>query len=223
MKRITLIHAVPAAMQPVEDAFKIHWGETRRTNLLDDSLAADRESAGQLTPDMSERIVSLARYAVSSGAGGVLYTCSAFGEAIEAAAAALPVPVLKPNEAMFETALDIGGRIAMLATFAPAIASMEEEFKEMANARQSSAELETVLVAGAREALQAREFDRHNELIAEAAAKLSKRQAIMLAHFSMANAAERVKARANCPVLTAPESAVLKLRAILSPGNPSQF
>jgi aspartate/glutamate racemase len=215
MTRVALIHAVPAAMQPVEDAFQTHWNETRRTNLLDDSLAPDREQAGQLTPEMSERILALARYAVASGANAVLYTCSAFGEAIETAANLLPVPVLKPNEAMFEAALEIGGRTGMLATFAPAVASMEDEFREAASKRGSSASLETVLVSGAREALMAGDLDKHQRLIAEAAARLTSYNAIMLAHFSMANSAARIRASAGCPVLAAPDSAVLKLRSLL--------
>jgi Asp/Glu/hydantoin racemase len=216
MTRIALIHAVPAAMQPVEDAFKAHWREARRTNLLDDSLAGDREQAGQLTPGLSGRIVALARYAVDSGADGVLFTCSAFGEAIEAASAALPAPVLKPNEAMFEAALQIGGRIGMLATFAPAVASMEDEFASMARHRGSAARLKTIVAPGAREALLAGELDRHNRLVAEAASDLAGCDAIMLAHFSMAGAAPRVSDRTGRPTLAAPETAVVKLRSLLT-------
>jgi hypothetical protein len=216
MTRVALIHAVPAAMQPVEDAFKTHWKEARRANLLDDSLAPDREQAGRLTPEMSERIVSLARYAVLSGADAVLYSCSAFGGAIETAANLLPAPVLKPNEAMFDAALDIGGRIAMLATFAPAVASMEDEFREKASKRRSFASLETVLVPAAREALMEGDMARHDRLIAEAAARLAGYNAIMLAHFSMAGGQAKVQASAACPVLAAPDSAVLKLRSLLT-------
>lgn len=216
MTRIASIHAVTAAMQPVENSFRAHWSEARRTNLLDDALAPDREQAGRLTPALSEQIVSLAKYAVASGADGVLFTCSAFGEAIEQAAASLSTPVLKPNEAMFEAALESGGRIGMLATFAPAVASMEEEFEEMAERRKASARLETVLVPGAREALMAGELEKHCGLIAEAAAELDSCDVIMLAHFSMADAALEARTASGRPVLTAPDSAVLKLRSLLT-------
>jgi Asp/Glu/hydantoin racemase len=216
MTRIALIHAVVAAMQPVEDSFRTHWSEVRRTNLLDDALAADREQAGRLTPALSERILALARYAVGCGADGVLFTCSAFGDAIERAAAVLSAPVLKPNEAMFDAALTIGGRIGMLATFAPAVASMEDEFRESANGRKTSATLETALVRGAREALMAGESDKHDRLIAEAATELKSCNAVMLAHFSMANAAPLARAKIGRPVLTAPDAAVLKLRSLLT-------
>ena len=216
MIKIALIHAVQAAMAPVQAAFLELWPEARTTNLLDDSLSSDRESAAQLTPQLSNRIVSLADYASSSGVDGILYTCSAFGAAIEAAARKLTIPVLKPNEAMFNAALDIGGRVGMLATFAPAVASMEEEFHDLAAQRQVEATLETFCVAGARDALVAKDIDKHDRLIAEAAPTLKSCSVIMLAHFSMATAVRKAAAMAPMPVLAAPSAAVRALRSRLA-------
>ncbi len=213
MTRIGLIHAVQAAMQPVEDAFKSLWPEVRRANLLDDSLAPDREAAGGLSPELSRRIVSLASYVADTGADAILFTCSAFGEAIEAAARALPIPVLKPNEAMFEAALDIGGRIGMLATFEPAVTSMEEEFRDLARQRGSTATLETFVVPGARAALAAGDLTEHNRLIADASSALAHCSAILLAHFSMAPAEHAVSATSTRVIFSAPKSAIAKLKS----------
>jgi len=80
--RIALIHAVRVAIQPVEEAFVKFWPEAERINLLDDSLSPDRERDAGLTESMFRRINALADCAFEAGAGGVLYTCSAFGDAI---------------------------------------------------------------------------------------------------------------------------------------------
>src|SRR5690242_5704388 len=123
--RIALIHAVTVAMAPVHEAFARLWPAAECVDILDTSLSVDRERDGELTPAMTWRIGTLADYAAATGAAGILYTCSAFGQAIEAAAAATSLPVLKPNEAMFDAALGAGERIGMLATFGPSVDAME--------------------------------------------------------------------------------------------------
>jgi hypothetical protein len=215
MPKIVLIHAVRAAMAPIEVAFGNLWPETKRVNLLDDSLSVDRAAAPELTPPLSARIATLGYYAEQIGADGVLYTCSAFGTAIDAIAGSLRFPVLKPNEAMFDAALDRGLRIGMLATFAPAVPSMEVEFRNMASVRGSAAMLETWIVPEARDALAANDLATHDQLIAESASVLAHCDAIMLAHFSMATAEALVRQRVPCAVFSAPNSAVEKLRRSL--------
>jgi hypothetical protein len=219
MPRIALIHAVTAAVAPVQEAFRQLWPEAKLANLLDDSLSGDREAAGALTAEMSDRLMTLARYSWRAGAAGILFTCSAFGGAIEAAAKALPIPVLKPNEAMFERALASGGRVGMLATFAPAVASMEEEFRDEARRRGSSATIETLCVVPARAALASGELAEHDRLLAEAVPRLAHCSSVMLAHFSTARAKAAVEASLGRPVLTSPDTAVAKLRATLGRAN----
>ncbi|HEY9550178.1 MAG TPA: aspartate/glutamate racemase family protein, partial [Kiloniellaceae bacterium] len=131
-RRIALIHATPVAMRPVHDAFAACWPEAEPVDLLESSLSSDRAAAGSLTEELTERLCDLADYAERRvGAAGILFTCSAFGPAIEQCARRASIPVLKPNEAMFEAALAQGGRLGLLATFAPSIPSMAAEFEEM--------------------------------------------------------------------------------------------
>src|ERR1700712_3080723 len=83
--RIALIHATPVAIDPIVAAFRRLWPEARPMNLLEDSLATDLAADGRLTEAMIARFLTLARYARGSGADAILFTCSAFGPAIEAA------------------------------------------------------------------------------------------------------------------------------------------
>jgi hypothetical protein len=220
--RIGLVHATPLAVQPVQDAFARHWPQARRMNLLDDSLSVDRAAAGELTPALTQRFVDLAQYVAGTGCAGILFTCSAFGPAIEAAGRATGLPTLKPNEAMFEQALAVAPgdgklRLALLATFEASIASMRDELLAMAAVRGIAVDLHGVFVPGAMDDLaQGRPFDHHRK-IAAAASALGACDAIMLAQFSMAAARETVQAAVACPVLSSPDCAVLALKQSVSP------
>jgi aspartate/glutamate racemase len=213
--RIALVHAVTAAMRPIADAFAQIWPAAECVNVLDDSLSRDRALSPELTEDMYRRFDALADYAAMIGAHGLLFTCSAFGEAIEHIAARSCFPVLKPNEAMYEAALAHGRRIGMLATFPPAVASMTEEFEGLARAGGAPAELCTVCVPDAMAALRRGDGATHDALLAGAATRLAGVDAIMLAQFSMAGAEAAVRARVAVPVLTSPGAAVRKLKARL--------
>jgi Asp/Glu/hydantoin racemase len=212
MPRIALIHATPLSMTPIDAAFERHWPEAQLMHLLDDSLSRDRERDGELTDAMIDRFIALATYAKGTGAQAILFTCSAFGPAIEAAGRAVEIPTLKPNEAMFEQALGMGGKLALVATFRPSLVSMSEEIEAMARARDKEMQLHTLFVPGAMADLAAGRADEHDRKIAQAAAQLAGYDAVMLAQFSMAAAAPLVQQELQCPVLTSPGCAVLDLR-----------
>ena len=216
--RIVLLHATPVAIEPVQKAFAEHWPEAGLVNLLDDSLSSDRALTKELTEAMIDRFVSFGRYAHSTGADGILVTCSAFGPAIEQMAAELPVPVLKPNEAMFQAAVANGSNIAMVATFAPAVITMEAEFAEYVAEVGSSAKLTTILVEPAMTALRKGDAGTHNRLIAERAPDLEAFDTVMLAHFSTSRAETALSERLSVPVLSAPGAAVERMRMLIE-GN----
>ena len=214
-KRIALIHATPVAIQPVVEAFRRDWSDVDTFNLLDDALSTDLARIGTLNEALKRRIATLATYAMGIGVDGILYTCSAFGEAIEAVARSARIPVLKPNEAMFEEALQGGTRIGLLATFQPSIPSLEQEFVDMAKAQDANVTLESVCIPEAMTALTAGNAAQHDRLIAAAAPRLAHCDIVMLAQFSMARARSAVQQVLGDKVLTSPESAVTKLKAVL--------
>lgn len=208
--RIALIHALRHSPPPIEAAFRELWPEVQLMNLLDDSLSADLARAGRLTPAMTERFLTLARYAKSTGADAIQFTCSAFGPCIEAVAKEFaPMPVLKPNEAMIEEAITQGRRIGLLATFPGTLSSMPAEFP-------ADVTVVTALAEGALAALDRGDTEQHDGRAARAALELKDCDVIVLGQFSLARAATRVALATGKPVLTTPHSAVRKLKRMLT-------
>lgn len=213
--RIVLLHGTPVAMEPIQRSFAARWPQAEAVNLLDDALSIDRAKDPDLTPRMFERFIELGGYAQRIGADAILVTCSAFGPAIERMAGELPMPVLKPNEAMFREALTKGKKIGMLATFAPSVTTMTEEFDEFVRETGADATLRTIVVEGAMDALRKGDAETHNTLVAARAGELADCDAIMLAHFSTSRALAKVSAAVSVPVLTAPDAAVDRLKAMV--------
>ena len=225
--RIALISALRQSLGPADEAMTKLWPGAVCFNLMDDSLARDLSEAGGVTKTIIRRFLTLSRYAESANgvAGstvGILYTCSAFGPAIDRARAALSIPVVTPNEGAFEEALDIclgvfgGGHVGLLLSFAGSADPLTSELTRMASERdQAPPAISAVVAEGALVALQSGRSELHDELIANAADQLPPLDVLIIGQFSMARSAPLVAARRQEPVLTTPEGAVRKLRRLV--------
>jgi Asp/Glu/hydantoin racemase len=215
--RIALIHALGESVAPSHEAFSRLWPEAFIFDLLDTSLSADRAYVGHLDDRMKARFSTLASYAVgTSGQGGdtagLLFTCSAFGPAIDAVKATVAIPVLKPNEAAFEAALGFGDRLGLVVSFEPSLTSLTEELLEMAAAQNRTISVVPAIAKGALEALKAGNGARHDALVAEAAKGLGGVDAIILGQFSLARSQEATGKLSDRPIITTPQSAVMSLK-----------
>lgn len=214
MNRITLIHAVTVAIQPVLDAFAEDWPGQELSNLLDDGLTGALAREGGLTPRIIQRICDLATFAARNGADGILFTCSAFTPAMDLARQLVSIPLLKPDEAMIIAALDTGPRVGVVATM-PAMT--ESQLRAAAAARGMTIAVTPSLADGAFRAIQAGDAATHDRLGVDAALRIAPAvDVICLAQFSMARARAAVQAKIGVPVLTSPAAAVAKLRAALT-------
>jgi hypothetical protein len=209
--RIALIHSSRHSMAPAEEAFQRLWPKSTVLNILDDSLSADLAYNGVLTSAMHRRFLQLVNYALMIHADGVLFTCSAFGPCIDECKIAFPsVPIVKPNEAMIDEARATGETINLLATFAPTLDSMADEFKAA-----GCAPVATKLARGALDAMNAGDVNTHDDLAVGASKEFGDRNVIALAQFSLARAAPKIAQATNKIVLTTPDSAVKRLKGLL--------
>lgn len=213
--KLYLIHAADVSIPPVVASFRANWPEAKVVNLLEDALMTDLADEGKLTDAMIGRFVHIGHYCVKASADAILFCCSAFGPAIEEVRRQVSIPVLKPNEAMYEQLVAKDGTVSLLATFQPSLPSMVAEIAACAKDKGTKVNVEPNLVDGALQALLDLRPDEHNRLIAEAAAKQEACDVIALAQFSMAPAKRLAATRTVKPIFTTPDSAVAKLKALL--------
>lgn len=214
--RIFVVHALAASLSPVSLAFSSGWPKAQVCNLMDDALSQDRQT-GRYAEDVFERRFSnLIQYCLASEAEGILFACSAFNDAIESARRGIRVPVLKPDEAMIAQALEIGESFAVVATFEPSIESLRSQIEMEAVHRGKTVRVEGVFVEDAMRALNDGDGTRHDALVASAVSAVPEVDAVLMAQFSMARAAPAALSRSPSPLLTSPESAVARLRSLVT-------
>lgn len=219
--RIVLIHALRDSQVPAWNAFAAGWPEAVTYNLLDDSLSADLAADGALTDAMVDRFLTLGHYAAATGSqaektDAILFTCSAFGPAIMRVKESLSIPVLRPNEAAFEAAVDAGSRIGLIVTFAASLPPLQAELEAVGEERGKALTITEAVAEGALAALQAGRGDEHDRIVADTAASLPDLDALVLGQFSLARAAKAIAPVEGRVILTTPDSAVSKLRILLS-------
>lgn len=229
--RIMMISALAQSPGPAMAAMLEEWPEAAVHNLIDDSLASDFATIGEISPAIYDRFQTLGRYAAAANDGqaetaGILFTCSAFRPAIERVKAELSIPVVTPNEGAFDEALALckgkegGGRVGLLLTFQGSVAPLEGEIHAMADAiGQARPVVMPAVASGALEALQAGDGDEHDRLSAAAADALPPVDVIVVGQFSMARAAALVRSKRGEPVLTTPQMAARKLRRLVEGGE----
>lgn len=218
--RIALIHALEESVLPARSAIEAIWPAVRAFDLMDTSLAVDLARKGRLDQSIMDRFLALSNYAHLAGGQsdplqGILFTCSAFGPAIDAVKAVSSIPVLRPNEAAFRVASRIGQRIGLMVTFLPSLDGLSRELQQIASEEGRSVEVIGAFADGALEALKSGDTDAHDRIVSEVASKLANIDALVLGQFSLARALDRTKLAVDCPVVTTPAAAVRELRRLI--------
>jgi Asp/Glu/hydantoin racemase len=199
--RLALISATPAAIGPAVAALAEDFPQAQPWNILDDRLLADAHDG--LTAALADRMRSLIGYAVTSGADGVLLTCSLYGVVAKETAAS--IPVLAPDEAAFEEASDYG-RILVVASLKSALQDSIARFTAVTMNTEVSGAL-------APQAFGANGYALRDALI-EACEKRAA-DAVLLAQYSLAPAATALSKAIGLPVISGPRSAAARLKAVI--------
>lgn len=211
-KTIYAIHTGPVLVEVFRKLFPEMLPGVRLVNIVDDGLLNDVRAAGGLIPSVTRRIIGYGTLAESSGADAIFNCCSSVGEAADMLAKVVNIPVVKIDERMAEKAVELGSRIAVVATVATTLDPTERLILRKANERQRSVTTRRYLVDSAFDALIAGNSEEHDRLLkAEIERAISENDVVVLAQGSMARLVPML-APSSVPVLSSPRLGVEALK-----------
>jgi Asp/Glu/hydantoin racemase len=212
-----LLHTVPALAATFDELLGTAAPDLRRIHVADAWLLATARRDG-VTPAVLDGVATHVRQLEALGAQAVLVTCSSIGEAAEAAADTVRVPVVRVDAAMAREAATVGNRrIAVLATLRSTLGPTGRLVERAVRGTGRSIEVTAELVPGAADAQDRGERDRADDLVAAAVVRAAgDADVVVLAQASMARAA--ALAGVAVPVLSSPAGGVASLlRALAAP------
>lgn len=225
MTRVGLLHTVPALVDGFERDVTAAVPGVETVHLVDGALLADAVAHG-VDDGLWTRVAAAVHALVAQRVDAVLATCSSIGEAVEDAATASTVPVLRVDAPMAEEAVRLArgpgatGRVVVLATLTATLGPtgrLVERAAEGDGPGAAAVLVTSSVVEGAAAARAAGAHERSTALV-RAAVLDAVRDAdvVVLAQASMASAVPDGLA---VHVLTSPAGGVAALAAAVTPGG----
>jgi Asp/Glu/hydantoin racemase len=212
-KIVYALHTGPVLVEVLKQIFPEILPEVRLINIVDDGLLTDVREAGGLTPLLRRRVIGYGLLAEASGADAILNCCSSVGEAADVLASLVQIPVVKIDDRMTEIAVEIAGRIAVVATVATTLDPTERLIKRKAETAGKAIITTRYLADAAFDALLAGDAARHDGIVkAEIERAMGENDVVVLAQGSMARLVPLVQGRSAVPVLSSPRLGVQALR-----------
>lgn len=217
-KTLGLIHTSATLVPMFAELCSKYLPHIKTFNIVDDSLIKNTIACGELTADTSRRVVNYAGSAQDAGADFILFTCSSIGPAVEMAASLTKVPVLRVDQPMADKAVQMGGKIGVIATLSTTLEPTTDLVKRRAAAAGKEIEIVSRLCEGAFDALMSGDAATHDKLVAGALKDLSKEvDVIVLAQASMARVVDSLdNSEKSVPILASPALAIQHLASVLS-------
>jgi Asp/Glu/hydantoin racemase len=216
MKKVYIIQTSLVSHAELNALFAELVPEAKVHNLVDDSLLYDVMQNGGINEKVISRMCAYVQAAAGNGADLIFNQCSSVGEAADIAARLVSVPVLKVDAPMAERAVELGGKIGVVATVQSTMKPSCNLVRAKAVAAGKTVEIVEYLVDGAL-AVLLKEGDRakHNAMVLDSVKKAAAEcDVIVLAQGSMTVLLPELKDISK-PVLTSPRLGVERARSML--------
>jgi Asp/Glu/hydantoin racemase len=211
-KKIAILHTsfVFVSVEPViTDLIGELLPDAEVMHFVDSDVLATVVREQGISAKSESRMTHLAQAAEAAGADIIFSACSSLGPALDVAARAVSIPVVKIDDAMALKAGTDGTRIGVLATVPTTLGPTSDLIAAQAEKLGRRIEIEQRLCVGAFDVLMSGDRDRHDAMITEQATDLAGSvDMIVLAQASMSRLAPSLAESTGRPVLTSPRMGV---------------
>lgn len=212
MTKVAIFHTSAATLNLFQTLSASIMPDVEIMHIVEDSMIRDVMKNGGPTPAINARIVGYVQAAERAGCLAFMTACSSIGASVEQCQPLTSMLVTRIDEAMVESAIGQGRRIAVLATVETTLKPTLEFVKRKAEALGKNNEIMSTLMPEAFTALLAGDLVTHDRIVSAGLREaLSKADVVILAQASMARVMQGMEKPA-IPVLTSPECGMVRFK-----------
>ena len=208
MKKIVLLHTVRSVIDIFDGLIREKIPGAQLYNIYDDYLVLGLKDGSRFSPYNRRRLFRFLEMAQEIEPDAVLVTCSSLSAEIDKYRSMFDVPIIRVDENMIKTAVNMGESIAVMATAKSVVQPMVEQLEEYAAFCGKKVDIKVFLTEEAIFALRRGDVELHDRLLAEEAHKVENCDVVVLAQASMIRAQKLIEDICGLPVLTSPSTAV---------------
>ncbi|SNT47316.1 hypothetical protein [Rhodococcoides kyotonense] len=217
---VALISAVDTAITPIHTAFDEHYPTAQLWNIIDDRLLSDAAAHGAVTTALHRRMQRLIDHVVEGGADAVLLTCSMYASVAHEKATGASIPILGPDDALFQAVTASGYRRITVVSSAPG--PLADSIARLRRMVDSDVTVDGALAAEAAGPARHGNLDLITQSICAAVTSTATApDAVVLGQYSLTPVAPRIETATGIATLAGPDHAVRNLRARLEAAVPS--
>jgi len=219
---VAYLHTSHILIPMFDELSKREMPQAEVFHMVDESLIRNTIRIGRLTKTTIRRVLSAVKSAHDGGADAVMVTCSSIGPAATIAGRLFDFPVVRVDEAMAEAAVRLGRRIGVAATLRTTLEPTVALLREKGAAIGVEIDARESLCDNAFQAVLKGDAETHDRLLVDSILRLADEVDVMvLAQASMARVVDRLASGCRrVPILSSPEFAVKRARALLFPQVP---
>lgn len=215
-KRVGIVHTFLYSVEDLKALFRKYLPDVEMINIIDDSLLEEALANRGVTPEIISRMCDYYSNLEDLGCCCCLNQCSSVSEVADVAQNLISIPILKIDAPMAKKAVELGSRIAVIATAISTVEPSSRLVERMAKEMGKEVTVSRCYVEGAYECLlKTGDRQKHNDLVTAKVREAAKNNdVIVLAQGSMYQLIPLLQ-DLDIPVLTSLETGVAQLRAVV--------